>query len=88
MSRYTDIPSSMQVLACLFRQPDLLENERYFFRADDFTESFHRIVFTSINNLYELGAQQITAIEIRQYLEGRPKQLAVYDSNKGDGKRI
>ena len=84
MSRYTDIPSSMQVLACLYRQPDLLDNERYFFRPDDFTESFHRILFTSINNLFELGANQITAVEIRQYLEGRPKQLAVYDTNKGD----
>lgn len=84
MSRYTDIPSSMQVLACLYRTPELLENERYFFLLDDFTETFHRLLFTSINNLYEMGVHQISAVDIRQYLEGRPKQLAIYETNKGD----
>lgn len=84
MSRYTDVPSSMQVLACIFRQPDILDNEKYFFLLDDFTEQFHRLLFTSMNNLFELGARQITAVDIRQYLEGRPKQLAIYETNKGD----
>ena len=41
------------------------------------------MIFGSIYNLHQLGAKQITSANIEDYLEQRPKKLAVYKANKG-----
>lgn len=82
-SRYVDIPSLIQVIGCVYQDPSILDNEQYSFSLDDFVEEFHQIIFGSIYNLHQLGAKQITSSNIEDYLEQRPKKLAVYKANKG-----
>ena len=63
MARYTDIPAVMQVIGSIYQNPSLLDNEKYNFTEEDFTEDFHRIVFGSIYNLHQLGAGEIKNLE-------------------------
>lgn len=82
-SRYTDIPSTIQVIGNIYLNPALLDNDNYNFFEEDFTEEFHKILFGSIYNLHTLGATEITANTIEDYLNQRPKSLAIYKANKG-----
>ena len=82
-ARYTDIPSVMQVIGCIYQNPSLLDNEKYNFTEEDFTEDFHRIVFGSIYNLHQLGAKEINVNTIVDYLETRPNKLATFKVNEG-----
>lgn len=83
-SKYNDVPAVVQVIGGIYLRPSLLDIEdKYFFSEEDFTEDFHKVVFGSIYNLHSLGAKEITPNEIEDYLEQRPKQLAVYKSNRG-----
>ena len=81
--RYVDIPSCIQVIGSVYQNPSLLDDESYSFSLDDFTEEFHQVIFGSIYNLHQLGATEITALTIEDYLEQRPKKLAVYKANSG-----
>lgn len=83
MSKYVDTTSIIQVIGCVYQNPNLLDNEGYFFNTDDFVEEFHKIIFGSIFNLHTLGAKSITINAIEDYLKDRPKSLAVYKTNKG-----
>lgn len=83
MARYTDIPAVMQVIGCIYQNPSLLDNEKYNFTEEDFTEDFHRIVFGSIYNLHQLGAGEININTITDYLETRPNKLATFKVNNG-----
>lgn len=82
-TRYVDIPSIIQVIGCVYQNPSILDNDQYSFTLDDFIEEFHQVIFGSIYNLHQLGAKQITPANIEDYLEQRPKKLAVYKANKG-----
>ena len=82
-TRYVDIPSIIQVIGSVYQNPSLLDNDQYSFTLDDFTEEFHQVIFGSIYNLHQLGAKEITSANIEDYLEQRPKKLAVYKANKG-----
>ena len=82
-SRYVDTPAIVQVIGCIYHNPNLIDNESYSFTLDDFTEEFHQVIFGSIYNLHQLGATEITSSTIEDYLEQRPKKLAVYQANKG-----
>jgi len=83
MAKYTDIPAVMQVIGCIYLNPSLLDNEKYHFTEEDFTEDFHRIVFGSIYNLHQLGATEINVNTITDYLETRPTKLATFKVNNG-----
>lgn len=84
MGKYVDISSIIQVIGGIYVNPSLLDIEdKYFFYEEDFTEEFHKILFGSIYNLHTLGAKEITVSAIEDYLEQRPKKLAVYKANKG-----
>lgn len=83
MARYTDIPAVMQVIGSIYQNPSLLDNEKYTFTEEDFTEDFHRIVFGSIYNLHQLGAGEINVNTITDYLETRPTKLATFKVNNG-----
>ena len=82
--RYVDIPAIVQVIGCVYQNPNLIDNDSYTFTLDDFTEDFHKVIFGSIYNLHRLGADKITSSTIEDYLEQRPKKLAVYQANKGN----
>ena len=83
-SKYVDIPATVQVIGAIYKNPDILDNEEYHFCIDDFVEEFHQIIFGSIYNLHQLGAKEITSNTIEDYLENKPKKLAVFRLNKGD----
>ena len=82
--RYVDVPAIIQVIGCVYQNPKLLDDDSYYFTLDDFIEDFHRIIFGSIYNLHQLGATEISPLTIENYLEQRPKKLAVYKANKGE----
>ena len=82
-SKYVDIPAIVQVIGGVYQNPSLLDNEKYSFTEEDFTEDFHKVIFGSIHNLYKLGAKQIDPNTIEDYLQQRPKKLAVYKANNG-----
>ena len=82
--KYVDIPATIQVIGSIYKNPNILENENYFFNEEDFTEEFHRILFGSIYNLYKTGAKEISPLTIEDYLSTRPKKLATYKVNKGE----
>ena len=52
-SKYEDIPSIIQVIGNIYQTPTLLDNEKYTFIEEDFTNEFHKILFGSIYNLYK-----------------------------------
>lgn len=82
--RYVDVPAIVQVIGCVYQNPNLIDNDFYTFTLDDFTEEFHKVIFGSIYNLHRLGADKITSSTIEDYLEQRPKKLTVYQANKGN----
>lgn len=82
-SKYVDIPSIVQVIGGIYKNPELIDNEKYHFYEEDFTEEFHRILFGSIYNLYKLGVKKITVANIEDYLNQKQKYYAVYKTNNG-----
>lgn len=82
-SKYVDIPAVVQVIGNIYKNPSLLDNEKYHFVEEDFTEDFHKILFGSIYNLHQLGATEINYNTIEDYLSQRPKKLAIFKVNKG-----
>ena len=85
MGKYVDTTSIIQVIGGIYNNPNLLDIEdKYHFNEEDFPEEFHKILFGSIYNLHALGAKEITLAAIEDYLEQRPKKMAVYQNNKGN----
>ena len=85
MGKYVDTTSIIQVIGAIYNNPNLLDIEdKYHFNEEDFPEEFHKILFGSIYNLHALGAKEVTSTAIEDYLEQRPKKMAVYQSNKGN----
>ena len=83
-SKYIDITATIQVIGCVFNNPNLLiDEDKYTLRDEDFSDEFHRIVYGSIYRLFEEGATKISLSNVTDYLSNRPKHLAVFNKNKG-----
>lgn len=83
-SKYVDTTAVINVLAGVYINPSLLDNENYHFHEEDFSDNeFHETLFGAIYNLHALGAKEITVNAIEDYLEQRPKRKAIYQTNKG-----
>jgi replicative DNA helicase len=84
-SKYTDTTSIMQVIGCVYNTPQLLDlTDKYTIVDEDFSDSFHKIVFGAIYKIYSLGANKITLESISDFLSTRPKHEAVFKQNKGE----
>ena len=84
-SRYIEISSLIQVIGCLYNKPKLFEqNDKYKFNVEDFYDDFHKVVFSSIYNLWQLGAKEITIPAIADYLSKKPKIESIFKVNKGE----
>ena len=84
-SKYVDITSIIQVIGNIYKNPRLLDNEdQYNITEEDFPDTFHKVVFGSIYNLWLQGVEKITINNISDYLSSRPKSLAIYEANKGN----
>ena len=84
-SKYVDTISIVQVIGCVFNNPHLLSfKEKYNIIEEDFVTDFHKIVFGTIYNLYELGATSISLENFTDFLNSRPKTKAIFENNKGE----
>ena len=55
-SKYVDTTSIMQVIGCVFNNPQLLDfTDKYTITDEDFPDEFHKIAFGAIYKLHELG---------------------------------
>lgn len=83
-SKYVDSIAIMQVIGCVFNNPQLLENtDKYIITENDFANDFHKIIFGTIYKIYELGAKSVTLENIEDYLSSRPKSNAIFEQEKG-----
>lgn len=82
-SKYIDVPSIVQVIGCIYNNPDLIDNEKYNFYEEDFPSEFHKILFGSIYNLYLSGVTKINVSNIEDYLSKKVKSYAIYKDNNG-----
>lgn len=83
-SKYNDPTAVIQVIGCVFNDVRLLDlDDTYSITDDDFCDEFHRVVFGSMYQLHYNGAQAISLSSILDYLNGRPKQNAIFEVNKG-----
>lgn len=83
MTKYTDTTAIINIIGNIYKNPSLLEDEKYKFIEEYFPNEFHRIVFGAIYNLYQLGTKDISLAAIDDYLSQRPKQYGIYKTNKG-----
>lgn len=84
-SKYTDTPSIVQVIGCVYKTPQLLDySDKYSITDEDFPDQFHKIIFGTIYKLYELGSEKITISNILDYLASRPKSEAIFIKQKGE----
>lgn len=84
-SKYVDVTAIMQVIGCVYNNPQILEFEdKYTITDEDFPDEFHRTVFGAIYKVYELGAKTITLENLTDFLSSRPKSAAIYKKNDGD----
>ena len=84
-SKYVDTMAIMQVIGCIYKFPNLLDQtDKYFFHEEDFTERFHQSLFGTIYNLKALGANKIGIEDIEKYLSDRPSRMAEYKARKGE----
>ncbi len=85
MAHYYDITSVIQVIGCVFNNPNLLDMEdKYLITDEDFSNEFHRVVFGAIYKVHELGAKVITLQNINDFLSTKPKSQGVYQADKGE----
>ena len=84
-SKFTDTTAIMQVIGCVFKNPQILDiTDKYSIVDEDFPDTFHKTVFGAIYKIHELGAQKITLDSISDFLSTRPKSAAVYKEGKGE----
>lgn len=84
-SKYVDVTAIMQVIGCVYNNPQILEfKDKYTITDEDFPDEFHRTVFGAIYKIYELGAKTITLENLADFLSSRPKSAAIYKKNDGD----
>lgn len=84
-SKYVDVTAIMQVIGCVYNNPQILEFEdKYTITDEDFPDEFHRTVFGAIYKIYELGAKTITLENLADFLSSRPKSEAIYKKNDGN----
>ena len=74
----------MQTFGCLMRRPDLLSDKlAYSLTPDDFDTTFERYIFTSIYNLYQNGASEISVIAIDNYLLSHETAHKIFEKENG-----
>lgn len=84
-SKFVDTTAIMQIIGCVFNNPDLLDcTDKYTIVDEDFPDEFHKIAFGAIYKIHELGAKTITLENISDFLSSRPKSAAIFKQQKGE----
>ena len=85
MSKYIDATAITQVIGSVYNNPTLLDyTDKYKIREEDFPSDFHKIAFGAIYKLYEQNVREISLENIFDFLNTRPKSLAIFKANKGE----
>lgn len=73
------------VLGCLLKQPSLLaDTDNYLITTDDFPDRLHKILFSTIFNMFHNGIEEITINEINAYLKSYPELYQTFNELKGN----
>ena len=83
MSELYDKSAVLIVLGSLIKKPSLLLDSKYNITESDFAERFHKIIFSSIYNLFYSNVVNITPNEIDRYLTAFGAQKRIFDENDG-----
>lgn len=83
---YNDNIANIHILGSIINDPMILEDtSTYKLSVNDFTSRLHKIIFSAVNNLFVKGMQEITALDIKNYLQssGNAEHNVVFDREKG-----
>ena len=70
------------LLGCLMKQPSLLSLPQYPLCRDDFSPvEFHKAMYVVILNLAKEGVQEITEIEVENFVKNYPIQMEIFQDN-------
>lgn len=84
-SKYVDTTSIMQVIGCVYNNPQLLDfTDKYTITDNDFSNEFHKVVFGAIYKIHELGSLDVNIKTLSDFFSSRPKSAAIYKENKGE----
>lgn len=79
--QYQNKQAIREILGSLLQDPSLIRE--YKIVQNDFPETFHKLIFAAINNLYKNGAENIDAVAIDEYLSHYETQYKVFTKNEG-----
>ena len=83
-SKYYDTTAVMQIIGCVFNNPQLLDyTDKYSITDEDFANEFHKVMFGAIYKIHELGATLITLENLADFFSTRPKSGAIYKKENG-----
>lgn len=69
----------------MYQNPALLVNtDKYLFLPEDFIDRLHKLVFSTIFNLFYDGAEKINITEINEYLKKYPELYHFFNEQKGN----
>lgn len=78
---YVNKQAIREILGSLLQEPSLIRE--YKIVQNDFPETFHKLIFAAINNLYKNGAEIIDAVAIDEYLSHYETQYQIFTKNEG-----
>lgn len=81
LSQYQNKQAIREILGSLLQDPSLIRE--YKIVQNDFPETFHKLIFAAINNLYKNGAEIIDAVAIDEYLSHYETQYQIFTKNEG-----
>lgn len=81
INSYVNKQSIREVLGSLLQNPSLIRE--YKIVQNDFPETFHKLIFAAINNLYKSGAETIDVVAIDEYLSHYETQYQLFTKNEG-----
>lgn len=74
----------IHILGTLMKEPSILsKTDKYQLSIADFPTRFEKYIFDAIQTLYYNGAQRITAMEIKNYLDTNEAAAIVFKKNNG-----
>lgn len=81
LTNYSNKQAIREILGCFLQQPSLIKD--YKVTKNDFPETFHKLIFAAINNLYKNGAETIDSVAIDEYLSNYETQYQIFLKNEG-----
>jgi len=81
LASYVNKQAIREILGSLLQNPSLIRE--YKIVQGDFPETFHKLIFAAINNLYKNGAEIIDAVAIDEYLSHYKTQYSIFEKNEG-----